>query len=487
MMLPVAVLFPVLAGSLLPLFRFQSGKKRAVYVETVTILTSLLTLAAVWFRDGRPLKLFDAVEGLPVALFCDGASCIFAVLVALMWPFAALYAFSYMEHEERPNRFFAWYTVTYGVTLGLAFSANLLTLYIFYECLTMATLPLVNHKDDLPSRRAGVKYAAWTITGAAVGFVALIFTIRYGDPSVFRIGGSLTGAAGHEQLLRWIYLLAFVGFGTKAAVAPTSGWLPTASVAPTPVTALLHAVAVVNAGAFAVLRVTRDVFGTGLLYGTFAQTTVLAIACFTILLGAVMAVREQHLKRRLAWSTVSNLSYMLMGAALMTDEGFTGAFAHLVFHGVMKIALFFCAGAILVKTGKEYVQDLRGLHRQMPLTCAAFTAASAAMLGVPPLCGFVSKWRLLTAAAATGLPMGYAAIVTLLLAAVLTAVYLFGPVTAMYFRPLNAGGGEETPVRNDPDDRMMFPILAFCTAMLLLGLCAEPVMAFLNGAACGLL
>ena len=486
-MLLAAVLLPVLSGALLPLFRFSSGRKRAIYVESVTVLTSMLTLAAVWFRDGRPWVLFEVVKGLPVALFCDGAAAVFAVLVSLMWPFAALYAFSYMEHEERPDRFFAWYTIAYGVTLGLAFSANLLTLYIFYECLTMATLPLVNHKDDPASRKAGLKYAAWTIGGAALGFVALIFSIQYGDPSLFRVGGSLTGAAGHEQLLRWIYLLGFVGFGTKAAVAPTSGWLPTASVAPTPVTALLHAVAVVNAGAYAVLRLTRDVFGTRLLADTFARTAVLALACFTVLLGAVMAVREQHLKRRLAWSTVSNLSYMLMGIALMTDEGFTGALAHLVFHGVMKIVLFFCAGAILVRTGREYVQDLRGLHRQMPLTCAAFTLAGAAMLGVPPLCGFVSKWQLLTAAAATQTPMGYVAIGTILLAAVLTGVYLFGPVTAMYFRPLAAEYAQDPQMKKDPDDRMLIPIFVFCAAMLVLGLASEPVVAWLSGAASGLL
>ena len=265
-------------------------------------------------------------------------------------------------------------------------------------------------------------------------------------------------------------LAAFLGFGVKAAVAPFSAWLPAASVAPTPVTALLHAVAVVNAGAFAVMRVTYDVFGTELLFGTFAQTAALAIACFTILLGACMAVRERHLKRRLAWSTVSNLSYMLMGAALMTEAGLEGALTHLVFHGLMKIVLFFCAGAILVRTGKEYVQDIRGFGKVMPWTCACFTVAAAALTGIPPLCGFVSKWRLLSAAVATGLPMGIAATVTIIAAAVLTAVYVLSPVMAMYFRPLNQENRDLAGAGKDPDWRMLLPIAAIAVMTVVAGL-----------------
>ena len=465
MLLIAAILLPVLAGTALPLLRCQNSRQRGIYVEAAALATSALAVMTVlWFREPLTAEL---LPGVALGLRCDSLSAVFVLLVAGLWPLATLYGFSYMEHEERPDRFFAWYLVSYGATLTVAFSANLLTLYLGYECLTLATLPLVNHKDDPPSRRAGMSYAAWTIGGAALGFAAMIVALARGGGAFFSRGGILGGDPG---LLRWVYLMAFLGFGVKAAVAPFSAWLPKASVAPTPVTALLHAVAVVNAGAFAVIRVTYDVFGTELLYGTFAQTAALAIACFTILLGAVMAVRERHLKRRLAWSTVSNLSYMLMGAALMTPAGLAGALTHLVFHGLMKIVLFFCAGAILVRTGKEYVQDIRGFGRVMPRTCACFTVAAAALTGVPPLCGFVSKWKLLSAAVETGLPMGVVATVTIILAAVLTAVYVLSPVMAMYFRPLNAEDRSLANAKRDPDWRMLLPIALIAAMTVVAGL-----------------
>ncbi len=472
MLMLAAILLPIIAGLVLPLLRCQNGKQRALWTETAVLGASLLALSAVlWQKDA--IHTAELIPGLSVCFQVDAKGSLFALLVAALWPLATLYGFAYMEHEERPDRFFAWYLVSNGVTFAVCFAGNLLTLYMAYECLTLATLPLVNHKDDGPSRRAGMKYAAWTIGGAALGFVALIFTVRYGGPNLdFIAGGNLDTAKmrGHEDLLRWIFIAAFLGFGVKAAVAPFSVWLPEASVAPTPVTALLHAVAVVNTGAFAVIRVTGDVFGTELLYGSFAQTAVLSIACFTILMGTIMAVREQHLKRRLAWSTVSNLSYMLMGAALMTPAGFNGAMTHLVFHGLMKIVLFFCAGAILVRTGKEYVQEIRGFGRIMPLTCGAFTLAAVALVGTPPLCGFVSKWRLLTAAMDTGLPMGIVATVTLIVAAVLTAIYVLSPVMAMYFRPLNDENKSLAGQNRDPDWRMLVPVLLICMFIVVFGM-----------------
>ncbi|MBR4710456.1 MAG: proton-conducting membrane transporter [Clostridia bacterium] len=475
-----AILLPVIGGCLVPVLRFRSVRARSFWVLAVTAATSVLALTAVHLRTGEAFVLFEILPGMAVALRADGPAALFAGLVAVLWPLAALYAFAYMEHEERPDRFFAWYTISYGVTLAIAFSASLLTLYIFYECLTLATLPLVNHKDDTASRKAGLAYALWTIGGAALGFAALMFTLAYGSGDGLFAPGGILAWAGRETLLRWVYLLAFVGFGAKAAVFPFHIWLPRASVAPTPVTALLHAVAVVNAGAFAVIRVTGYVFGAELLAGSFAQTAALGLACFTILLGAGMAVREQHLKRRLAWSTVSNLSYMLMGAALMTPEGQVGAMAHLVFHGLMKITLFYCAGAILVQTGREYVRDIRGFARPMPFICACFTLAAAAMVGVPPLCGFVSKWQLLSAAAATGLPMGIAAVVTIIIAAVLTAIYLFGPVMSMYFRPLNAAEQSLAGEKKDPDARMLLPMGLIGAAIVLCGIFSEPLINLLR-------
>lgn len=487
MLIILTLLTPLLGGALMGLLRFTSARTRAIYVEAIVLSTSIMTWALLLSADSNTLLLCHLTDELPILFSLDGMGRVFAGLVSVLWPLASLYGFEYMKHEERENSFFAWYTMSYAATLAIAFAGNLFTLYVFYESLTLITLPLVIHKKDAQSIRAGRKYLNFSITGAAMAFIAMVCLIYIGGTTEFRLGGVLDAAkiAGQEDLLLVVFVLAFVGFGTKAAVFPMHAWLPAASVAPTPVTALLHAVAVVNAGAFAVLRLIYHSFGTEMLYGTWAQTAVLALACVTILFGSAMAVREQHFKRRLAWSTISNLSYMLMGAALMTEGGMVGSLSHLVIHGVIKITLFYCAGAILVRTGKEQVQDLRGFGRLMPMTCAMFTLGSAALMGIPPLAGFVSKWNLLTAAADTALPMGVVAIGTLIVSAVLTAVYLFTVVIPMYNRPLNADMQHLSGFNRDPGWMMIVPMLILCAAMIALGLGSQPLIAFLRQTAAG--
>lgn len=487
MLLNLTLIIPLIGGALLPLFRFKTVRSRAIYVEAVVLLTSVLVWAMLATRTEATYVFYHMTDALAISFQVDGMSCVFAGLVSFLWPLASLYGFEYMTHEERPNSFFAFYTMTYGITLAIATAANLFTLYIFYECLTMITLPLVVHKKDARSIHAGRKYVYYSIGGAALAFIALIFTVYYGANPDFTLGGVLDAAriAGQEDLLRAVFLLAFIGFGTKAAIFPMYAWLPAASVAPTPVTALLHAVAVVNAGAYAVLRVIYYVFGTELLFGTWAQTAALSLACFTILFGSAMAVKEQHFKRRLAYSTVSNLSYMLMGAALMTPSGMVGSLSHLVLHGLMKITLFYCAGAILIKTEQEYVQDLRGFGRVMPFTCAVYTLGSVAMVGIPPLCGFISKWNLLTAAADTGLPMGVAAVATLIVSAILTAIYLFSVAMPMYFRPLNPELSALQGAKHDPSWMMKLPLAILCMAIVVLGVFSQPLVAFLRSIAAG--
>ena len=487
MLLYLTLFIPLLFGALLPLFRFKSLKSRGIYAEAVVILTSILTWILLLTRRDVRFDLLTVMDGLTLSFKVDGMSCVFAGLVSILWPLASLYGFEYMTHEERPNTFFAFYTMTYAVTLAVAMAANMFTLYVFYECLTLITLPLVVHKQDAKSIRAGRKYLYYSISGAAMAFIALVFTLHYGATTDFTLGGLLdmTKVAGHEHILHLVFLLAFVGFGTKAAVFPMYAWLPAASVAPTPVTALLHAVAVVNAGAYAVLRVIYYAFGADFLYGTTAQAIALGIACFTIVFGSAMAVKEQHFKRRLAYSTISNLSYMLMGAARMTPAGMTGSLSHLIFHGVMKITLFYCAGAILVRTEQEYVQDLRGFAKVMPFTCGVMLISSVAMVGIPPLCGFVSKWNLLTAAAETGLAMGTVGVAALIVSAVLTAIYLFTVALPMYFRPLNEGAA--IAENRDPSWMMKLPLAILTLLVIGLGLCSQPIVTFLRQISSGVI
>jgi len=490
MILLLPVLIPLASGLLIGLLPFRSRRNRSLFVGAATLLNSALIFWLAVRGQGLTLHALRLTENLTIVFRVDGLTRVFGALIAFLWPLATLYAFEYMEHETRENIFFAYYIMSYGITAGIALSGNLFTLYAFYELLTLVTLPLVLHKMDATSIHAGRAYLYYSISGAALAFIGMIFVLTYGtNPTTeFVYGGMLDTAriGANRDLLLAVFLMSFVGFGVKAAVFPLHRWLPTVSVAPTPVTALLHAVAVVKAGAFAIIRIIYYTFGTEFLRGTWAQTAAMGLAMFTIVFSSAMAVREQHLKRRLAYSTVSNLSYVVFGATLMTPAGLAGGLTHMLFHGVMKITLFFCAGAVLVQTEREYVQDMRGFGRVMPFTFGVFTVASMALVGVPPLMGFISKWSLATAAAAAGSIEARIGIGALIISAVLTAVYLFTVVVTALFMPLNESAAELSGRRLDPGWRMKLPLAVLTGTIVVLGVCSVPLVRFLNAVSNGL-
>lgn len=482
MLLPIFA--PILFGALIPLFHFKTARARQSYVSAVAIGNTLLMFFVMFIvcPEGD-FMLLNMAEKLSISFHVDGLGCVFGSLVAILWPIATFYAFEYMKHEGKENTFFTFFTMTYGITVGIAFASNLMTLYLFYELLTFVTLPLVMHGMSKKSVFAGRRYVTYSVGGAAFAFIGIAVILTFGDGIHFEYGGVLNGS--YSALERNILLVAYVitafGFGVKAAVFPFHRWLPTASVAPTPVTALLHAVAVVKAGAFAIIRMTYYSFGTELLKGTYAQYIIMVASLVTILFGSAMALKEQHLKRRLAYSTISNLSYLVFGTSLMTSEGLTGALTHMVVHGVVKITLFFCAGAVLYKNGQEYVHDLRGMGKRMPVTFACFTVASAALVGVPPLPGFLSKWNLASAALGTKNPLALAGVGVLLISAVLTAFYLFLVVFKACV-PSKNGMLPETK-RCEANAYMTVPLVLLCVMILLLGIFAQPLTETLSGIA----
>lgn len=486
-LLLIPVLLPVIAGALIPLFKFKKNHARELYVIVCVLLNSLVLLGLLSGAEGfEPVTLFRISEEMPIRLSMDGLGKIFAGLVAFLWPLACCYAFEYMKHEGRENTFFAYYVMTYGVTVGIAFSANLVTMYFFYELLTLVTLPIVMHGMKQKNILAGRKYVLYSFGGAAFAFMGMILLYIFSGTTRFAFGGVL-GALSEQQatILRIVYLFMVFGFGVKAAIFPFHGWLPTASVAPTPVTALLHAVAVVNAGVFAILRITYYSFGTEFLQNTWVQRVVMGVALFTILFGSTMALREQHFKRRLAYSTVSNLSYMIFGVSMMSSAGMVAAMSHMLFHGIIKITLFYVAGAVLYKTGKNYVDDLFGFGKKMPVMFGCFTLASAALVGVPATAGFVSKWNLVTAAAENTEPLAWVGIAVLLVSAVLTAVYLFSVVIKAYFPGPGFDPAKIAQVE-DPNAYMKFPMLLICVVILLLGMFSTPLVSYLEQVASGL-
>lgn len=465
-MLALSALIPILGGGALMFLRFKKRLYRMVYVEIITILTSVCVFLALSAPNEGVFEAFRISESFICAFSMDGAGRVFIAVAAFLWPFATLYAIEYMAHEKREGMFFACYTMAYGITILLAASANLFTMYIFYECLTLITVPLVGHGQDKESFRATRAYMVYLIGGASIAFAGMII-INLNSGSPFQLGGIFGEGARENLPLRLAHGLAFFGFAAKAALFPLCRWLPKASVAPTPVTALLHAVAVVNAGVFSVLRVTYYVFGAEFMRGTYIQTILILLSAFTVVYGSVRALRETHFKRRLAWSTVSNLSYMLIGVSLMSESGMTGTLLHMAFHALMKIVLFFTAGAVLVKTERTQIYELRGLAKRMPITFFCYMVAGLALVGVPPLMGFFSKYQLIVSALSESGWMFIVAAVSLIISAVLTAVYIFSVAVTAYYGKADAS----LPEGNlDPGLPMRIVLISLSIAIVIVSL-----------------
>ena len=462
MIMFIAILLPIVAGIMIPFLPFKQRKHMEIFLESVVVLNSVLVFGIIFHHQTEAFTLAKFTGNLAVTFKVDGMGMVFAGIVASLWPFAMLYAFEYMTKEKHEKIFFTFYTMTYGVTLGISFAGNMLTMYFFYELLTLVTVPLVMHTLTREAILASRKYLYYSLGGAAFAFIGLIFIITYGRTTDFVLGGvlDLDKIGERVNVLLLIYVMAFMGFGVKAAICPFHSWLPDAGVAPTPVTALLHAVAVVKAGAFAILRLTYYSFGTSFLRGTWAQWMVMGIAMFTMVYGCSRAVKETHMKRRLAYSTISNLSYIIFGATLMTPMGMVGAMTHMLFHAVMKIGAFFCVGAIMYQTEKHYVYELDGMGFQMPGVFAVFTISALGVMGVPGLAGFISKWNLATAALDSNNPLAYGGIACLLISALLTAIYMMTIVVRAFFPGKDFDNGAIKEYR-DPNWKMMVPLTVF--------------------------
>ncbi|MCM1264378.1 MAG: proton-conducting membrane transporter [Butyrivibrio sp.] len=467
----IAVLAPIIGGALIPVLPFKNRNLMSVYIELVVVVTSVFAFMLIFNRPAEAFVLFKFTGQLSISLKLDAVGSMFATILAFLWPFATLYSFEYMKQEKHEKIFFMFYTVTYGVTLGIAMAEDIVTMYFFYEMLTMVTVPLVLHTLSREAVLASRTYLYYSLGGAAFAFIGMIFILIYGTTPDFTPGGVLdmSKLGDKANLLLLIYVLCFCGFSVKAAMCPFSAWLPKAGVAPTPVTALLHAVAVVKAGAFATLRITYFSFGTEFLRGTWAQNLLLVITIFTIVYGCSRALKETHLKRRLAWSTVSNLSYILFGVALMTPLGLMGALAHMLVHAVMKICSFFCAGAVIYKTERTYIHQLDGLGRKMPKVFTIFTISAMALMGVPGLCGFVSKWYLAKGAVASHNPLGYVGLAAILISALLTAIYMLTIVVRAFFPGKDFDYGTVADVK-DPNWLMVLPLAVFVAVMFFIGL-----------------
>lgn len=395
-------------------------------------------LPTVLAGGGFAFTLFEVIPGVPIALRVDPMGMFFALVASFLWICTSIYSIGYMRElkEHSQTRYFASFALAISATIGVAFSANLLTLYLFYEILSLSTYPLVTHEQNAEARRSGRKYLTY-ILGTSIGFAlpAIVITYALAGTLDFTTGGILADSGASPQLLALLLVFFLYGFA-KAGLMPFHGWLPAAMVAPTPVSAFLHGVAVVKVGVFSILRVIYHIFGPDFLREINLGVIITTIAAITMLAASLIALTQDNLKRRLAYSTIGQLSYIIFGAGLLSAAGMTGGLLHIAMHAFGKITLFFCAGAIFVVTQKKYISEMDGLGRQMPITYMAFFLGSLSIIGMPPLGGFISKWSLLVGAmqAEQLLLAGI-----LLTSSLLNAAYFFPIVYRGFFAPAKDG------------------------------------------------
>ena len=373
----------------------------------------------------------EFVPGAAIKFRVDAFGMLFALVSSSLWIVTSAYSIGYMRglKEHSQTRYFCFFAIALSATIGVAFSANLLTMYLFYEILSLATYPLVTHHQDHEARRSGRKYLLY-IVGTSIGLALPAMLISYNLAGTLEFGkqGFLAGTASKPLIGLLLFMFVF-GFA-KAAIMPFHSWLPAAMVAPTPVSALLHAVAVVKVGVFSIARVMTGVFGTDLLSSLDFGTVLCYVASFTIIVASFIALSQDGLKRRLAFSTIAQLSYVVLGIVLLSPKGQIGGMVHIAMHAFGKITLFFCAGAIFVATGKKNISEMVGIGRRMPVTMIAFFIGSLSVIGLPPTGGFFSKWYLvLGTLQADQLPM----LIVLLTSSLLNAAYFFPIVYKAFF------------------------------------------------------
>lgn len=412
--------------------------------ESWTFLAGLLKLGIVASMAPAILSgaeivysVAEVVPGVAIKFRVDALGMLFALVSSSLWIVTSAYSIGYMRglKEHSQTRYFCFFALALSATIGVAFSANLLTLYLFYEMLSFATYPLVTHHQDKEARSSGRKYLLY-IVGSSIGLVlpAMIICYHLTGTLEFANQGFLAGS-GSKPLLALLLVMLLFGFA-KAAIMPLHAWLPAAMVAPTPVSALLHAVAVVKVGAFSIVRVLTGVFGIELLSSLHFGPVICYVASFTIIVGSLIALSQDNLKRLLAFSTIAQLSYIVLGVGLLSPKGITGGVVHIAMHAFGKITLFFCAGAIAVTTGKKNISEMVGIGRRMPVTMAAFFIGSLSIIGMPPCGGFLSKWYLvLGSLEAHQMPI----LIVLLFSSLLNAAY-FMPIVykAFFCRPEEA-------------------------------------------------
>lgn len=470
---PAAFLLPILGAIAVIPLTANSERLRRIGLTLVCVANIAVAASFVpGVLDGAVYEthIVQITPTIWMYLKVDAMGALFGLTAAVLWLVALVYSFGYMEGEHRLGRYYTFFILALAWTMGVAYAGNLLTFLIFYELFSILTYPLIVHEETPEAMAAGTKYIIYILVGGSLVLLAIVFTFFLAGDQTLTPGGFLALSMGKSKLIALFWCFV-AGFGVKAALVPLHGWVPDAHpAAPAPFSAVLSGV-MVAAGSFGIMRVVFDVFGVGLLRELAVMDWLGYIAAFTVMFAAVLAVAQDNLKRRLAYSTISQMGYAVLGIALLGEQAATGALIHITNHAFMKGALFLCAGLFIKRAGVKHVSDLSGIAQKMPVTCAAFTIAALSMIGTPPLSGFVSKWYLGLGMLVVDKPL-YLAV--LLGGALLAAVYLLPIVYAAYFKPPSAvvaalpdRVGLEAPLT------MLVPLVVAVLLTILLGLGAS--------------
>lgn len=487
-LLPLSVFFPLFGAFVFLFARKKIGTHKGVCVYTgiVMCMSAVINVLIAGYSACGELRfvLVKITESVSLTFKADNLSLVFAILMSFMFVVVGFYSFDYMKHEENTKRFYLFYMCLLGILSGMYYSADLVSLYLFYEMMTLFSLPLVLHSLTKEAIAAGFKYLFYSIGGALLSLMAIFVIYSMSTEHEFVAGGFLSAdlVSGKEGLLLVFVFLAIVGFGCKAGLFPMHDWLPVAHpIAPAPASALLSGI-ITKSGVLAIIRVVFYSVGADTIKGTWVQYTWMILALITVFMGSMLAYCEKGLKKRLAFSTVSQVSYVLFGLSLMNPVAILGALLHVIFHSIIKDDLFLVSGAIIHNTGAVRCDELNGIGRKMPASIISFTIASVALIGIPPASGFISKWFLAEGALTsdTG-AFAYIGPVVLLISALLTAGYLLPVMIDGFFK--GKSETEEKPFSHEAKPLSLVPIIVLAALALLLGIFPGIITGFLEGIA----
>ncbi len=472
LLLILAILWPALAGVIVWLLPAAGDRRLRGMLNCGALGIELLLVILLCAGQGTGLVLLQMTPSLQLLLRVDAVGCLFAVLMSFMWLVGSIYALEYMDHSEHERSYQAFYMCVLSALVGQCYAGSMIAFYIFYELMTLLSVPMVVHERTPQAVAAGIKYLVYSIFGAMMGLLGIFFFQHYLGTVNFTAGG-VAAATGAPAGLLVITFLVIMGFGTKAGLFPLHGWLPTAHpVAPAPASAVLSGV-ITKAGVLAIVRVIYFLIGPQNLQGTWVQRACLILALITVFIGSMLAYREKLMKKRLAYSTVSQVSYILFGLFLMNAAALQGAFIQIVAHSAAKNALFLAAGSIIHHAGRTRVDELSGIGKKMPVTLWAWTIGGLGLIGIPPTGGFVAKWQLVEGALDSGMGgIGIAGPIVLIISALLTAAYILSVTIAGFFPGEGAVLPEEI---HEAGPRMCIPMILLMAATILSGIFAAPI------------